>query len=359
MSELCLLAVSLLAQGQTPGWQMAVPLARLPGVLPTTIETGFSKLCQSQVKQVAKADLSAIEVSQPEFSSQGRSAIGNGQPNSQFDNQFTNQSSNQPNLNPPPVLQPATYTGGNASTSSSTFIPVAPTRPLTGGQLYQQRWAALQAGKTYTRLPVASFQDQWINATEQPTYRQWVSLLQQEARAMAQGQGNSRLSVIIGDSLSMWFPSEMLTTDRFWLNQGISGDTTTGVLQRLSTIKDTNPDTIHVMVGINDLRRGATDTEVVSNLRQIMRQLRYDHPNAQVIVHSILPTRLAALPTDRIRRLNYMIANAADQESVEFLNLHYAFNDEFGILRRDLTTDGIHLSLRGYESWKAVMASIL
>jgi lysophospholipase L1-like esterase len=354
MSELCLLAVSLLAQGQTPGWQLTVPLLRAPVHIPSAIEAGFSRFCDATPKSVAKAELSAVEVSQPEFSSQTQIQLGQVQPIAHYPNS-TNSDSSQTTLQPnlPPVNPNHTD-----QSAASGFIPVAPTRPLTGGQLYQQRLAALRAGRTYTRLPVDSFQDQWINATEQPTHQQWVSLLQQEAAAMAKGQGNGRLSVLLGDSLSLWFPTELLARDRFWLNQGISGDTTTGVLQRLSAIQDTNPDVIHVMVGINDLRRGATDTEVVSNLREIMRQLRYSHPDAQIIVHSILPTRLAALPTDRIRRLNYMIANTTTQEGVDFLNLHYAFNDEFGILRRDLTTDGIHLSLRGYESWGAVMSSI-
>ncbi|WP_416673077.1 GDSL-type esterase/lipase family protein [Egbenema bharatensis] len=348
MSELCLLAVSLLVPGQAPGGPLTVPISKLPSSLPAAVETGLARFCNTiHPKTVAKDAITSIEVAPPEFSSplQLRSV--------------SYSSESAPAL-PAPPISPTTPSPPDAAISDapSSFLPVAPARPLNGGQLYQQRQAALQAGATYTRLPTDSFQEQWMNTAIQPTYDQWVRLLNQEAQAMAGGQGDSKLSVMIGDSLSLWFPPELLTGDRFWLNQGISGDTTMGVLQRLSAIRDTNPDTIHVMVGINDLRRGSTDTEVVSNLREIMRQLRYHHPNAQVIVHSILPTRLAALPTDRIRRLNYMIANAAEQEGTDFLNLHYAFNDEMGILRRDLTTDGIHLSLRGYESWGAVMASI-
>jgi lysophospholipase L1-like esterase len=347
MSELCLLAVSLLVPGQAPGGPLTVPISRLPSSLPSVVEAGLSRFCTTiHPKTVAKDAITSIEVAPPEFSSsiQLRSV--------------SYSSESAPTLPAPPASPAPNPSDSAVSNAPSSFLPVAPARPLNGGQLYQQRQAALQAGATYTRLPTNSFQEQWMNTAIQPTYAQWVSLLNQEAQAMARGQGDSKLSVIIGDSLSLWFPPEFLSGDRFWLNQGISGDTTTGVLQRLSDIRDTNPDTIHVMVGINDLRRGATDTEVVSNLREIMRQLRYHHPNAQIITHSILPTRLAALPTDRIRRLNYMIANAAEQEGTDFLNLHYAFNDEMGILRRDLTTDGIHLSLRGYESWGAVMAAI-
>ncbi|HEY9658475.1 MAG TPA: SGNH/GDSL hydrolase family protein [Allocoleopsis sp.] len=233
-----------------------------------------------------------------------------------------------------------------------------PTGPATGGQLYQQRTAALRVGRSYTRIAPDSFLEDWLHASTQPNYQQWVSLLRQEATVMARGQGKSHLSVLLGDSLSMWFPSELLPRDRFWLNQGISGDTTAGVLRRLHALDGTRPDVVHVMVGINDLRRGATDLEVVSNLQQIMRQLKQEHPDTRVIVHSILPTRLASLPSDRIRRLNYSIAMTTKREGVFFLNLQPAFTDEDGLLRRDFTTDGLHLNARGYETWQSVIASI-
>ncbi|MDX2212394.1 MAG: GDSL-type esterase/lipase family protein [Oculatellaceae cyanobacterium bins.114] len=229
-------------------------------------------------------------------------------------------------------------------------------RPSSGSQLYRQRTIALRSGRTYTRLPANSYWESWVQATQQPTYEQWVSLLSQEAGAMARGQGSNRLTVLLGDSLYLWYPPERLASDRFWLNQGISGDTTTGVLRRLSAFAQTRPDTIHVMVGINDLRRGATDAEVINNSRQIMRQLRRNHPRAQIIIHSILPTRLAAIPSGRIHHINNTIAAIAKQEQVEYLDLLNYFADAQGNLRRDLTTDGLHLNPRGYATWQWAMA---
>jgi lysophospholipase L1-like esterase len=204
-------------------------------------------------------------------------------------------------------------------------------------------------------LPVDSFYESWSNATQQPTYEQWTGLLGQEARAIASGQGSNRLTVLVGDSLLLWYPPEQLSSDRLWLNQGISGDTTAGILRRLSAFSQTRPDTIHVMAGINDLRQGATDETVLTNLRQIMRQLRQTHPRAQIIVHSILPTRLAALPTERIHRLNQNIEAIAYQENVNYLDLQPNFIGTDGILRRELTTDGLHLSRNGYAVLQAAL----
>ncbi|NJR40854.1 MAG: lysophospholipase, partial [Leptolyngbyaceae cyanobacterium CSU_1_4] len=218
---------------------------------------------------------------------------------------------------------------------------------------------ALSLGLTYTRLASNSFRREWLNSIVQPTYVQWKKLLSQEAKMMALGQGNSRLTVLLGDSHALWFPIDRLPKDRFWLNQGISGDTTAGVLKRISTFAETRPDIIHVMVGINDLRKGKTDKEILINLQQIMQRLRQQHPTAQVFVHSILPTRLSAIPSNRVRWLNYNISALTKQESVNYLNLQPAFTDADGNLRRALTTDGVHLNGKGYQVWQTASAPIL
>jgi lysophospholipase L1-like esterase len=83
-----------------------------------------------------------------------------------------------------------------------------------------------------------------------------------------------------------------------------------------------------------------------------MRRLRLNHPQAQVVVESILPMRLSAIPNERIRNLNQQIAAIAQQEGVGYLNLNALFTDTQGQMRQDLTTDGIHLTRRGYEVWQ-------
>ncbi|MBD3884159.1 hypothetical protein IFO70_20640 [Phormidium tenue FACHB-886] len=315
MSNLCLIAASLVSQGQAPGWQLAVPPSEVPKYTPLATSVAISRLCESQpayrpVNPTVEAHLPERSRSLPDY------------------------------VNP------------------DLLIP-GRTRPGSGSQLFQQRWAALRAGTLYTRLSTDRFRAAWINATKQPTYNQWIDLLGREARVVAKGQGANRLTVLVGDSIALWYPPNQMRNDRYWLNQGISGDTTTGVLNRLSLFDKTQPNTIHIMVGINDLRRGATDVEIVSNMTQIMRNLKRNHPTAKIFVHSILPTRLAAIPNSRVRWLNYNISAAARQENVSFLNLQPAFSDVTGNLRRDLTTDGLHLSDQGYRAWEAAIAPVL
>lgn len=231
-------------------------------------------------------------------------------------------------------------------------------KPVSGPQLFEQRWVALQAGSLYTRISPDSFHGQWSQATYQPSYDEWKGLLKREADAIAAGQGGNRLTVVIGDSLSMWLPPELLPQDRFWLNQGISGDTTGGILKRLSAFSNTKPDTIHLMAGVNDLKNGASDHEILTNLNQIMAQLRQQHPQSRVVVHSILPTRWENIPSRRVRSLNARIAQLTDYHRLDYLDLHPSFSNDTGNLRQELTTDGLHLNQLGYQVWQLALLEV-
>jgi lysophospholipase L1-like esterase len=342
MSDLCFFAASLLTQSNNLENNVPVPSP--------SINTLTNRCLAAGAKQVNPAAIAPpMSVATPEASQASVNTITVRKqltPDKYPTTAIARPS--QPSLLLPP-LDPG------AAIPQST--PLQAPRPMSGPELYLQRQMALQTGKTYTRLPANSFWEHWTNATAQPTYQQWVNLLTQEANAMAKGQGNNRLTVMLGDSLYLWYPPEQLSSDRFWLNQGISGDTTTGILRRLSVFNQTRPDVIHIMAGINDLRRGATDAEILANLQQIMRQLRQSHPHAQIVIHSLLPTRLPSIVPERIVQINQNLEIIAQQENVTYLNLFNYFVDNTGSLRRDLTTDGLHLNPRGYAMWRWAMRS--
>jgi hypothetical protein len=190
------------------------------------------------------------------------------------------------------------YNGGRLPEKSRLLFLRCLQSSTNWGQLYRQRLAALQSGYIYTQFPPNSFESAWLNTSGQPNYDEWISLLKQEAEFIATGDGNRRLGIVLGDSLSLWLPTNGLPEGTLWLNQGISGDTTSGLLRRISLFANTRPEVIYVMAGINDLRRGSTDLSVQMNLNEVIRQLRSQHPDAQIVIQSILPTRFATLPTD-------------------------------------------------------------
>lgn len=204
-----------------------------------------------------------------------------------------------------------------------------------------------------------------LGPRHQLTYQQWVNLLQQEAN-IAAVQPSESLTVLLGDSLSLWFPQTLLPTNRIWLNQGISGETSAGLLDRLSLLDHTQPQTILVMIGINDLLRGSDDRTLLTHYRRIVRYLKQVHPDSQVVIQAILPhaahhatwegrDRLLALPNSRIRAINGELAAIASDEGVYFLDLHPLFIDNEGNLQMTLSTDGLHLNSQGYLVWSTAI----
>jgi lysophospholipase L1-like esterase len=203
------------------------------------------------------------------------------------------------------------------------------------------------------------------NPRRQLSYEEWIEQLGREAKAIAQ-QKPKRLTVLAGDSISLWFPVEMLPRERVWLNQAISGETSAGLLKRLDLFEETVPETIFVMIGINDVIRGVNDRTILANQQEIVRDLKESHPKAQIVLQSILPhagdaatwegrDRLLAIPNRRIQELNDELETIAREEGVYFLNLYPIFTDSAGDLRMEYSTDGLHLNPKGYEIWSVAL----
>lgn len=197
-------------------------------------------------------------------------------------------------------------------------------------------------------------------------YQQWVDLLGQELETMA-AKNPDHLTILLGDSLSLWFPAELLPGRRIWMNQGISGEKTHTLLSRLHLLDVADVDTIFLMIGINDLIWGQTDRQVLDNYREIMDYLITRHPDTQVVVQSILPHGaetatwesrhlLLELPNERIREMNQALEAIAGEYGAYYLELYPIFATGEGKLRSDLTTDGLHLNREGYLVWRAAIA---
>jgi lysophospholipase L1-like esterase len=236
--------------------------------------------------------------------------------------------------------------------------------------LLRERWltASSQVINSTTQLRLVSQSPDPtpdLGPRHQLNYQQWLALLGREA-AVAAKQQPKRLTILAGDSLSLWFPPELLPQERSWLNQGISGETSAGLLNRLELFDDTQPEVIFVMIGINDLMRGMKDETVLANQQQIIHYLRRVHPQSQVVVQSILPhggkesscqgkEHLLAISNNRIREINRQLEAIAKKEGASYLDLFPLFTNDQGNLQPNLSTDGLHLSQEGYLVWRSAL----
>ncbi|WP_375466454.1 SGNH/GDSL hydrolase family protein [uncultured Nostoc sp.] len=204
-----------------------------------------------------------------------------------------------------------------------------------------------------------------LGRRHQLSYQEWVDILTQEAQVAAD-QRPPHLTILAGDSLSLWFPPELLPEGKNWLNQGISGETSNGLLKRLKIFDRAQPEVIFVMIGINDLIRGMSDRVILDNQRQIINYLRKVHPTAQIVVQSILPhgaesatwkgrDKLLVVANSRIRELNEELQRISTKKGVKYLDLYPLFTNKQGNLRREFTTDGLHLSPEGYIVWRSAL----
>jgi lysophospholipase L1-like esterase len=135
--------------------------------------------------------------------------------------------------------------------------------------------------------PAASLEPE-LGPRRKLNYQQWVSLLQAEAKAAATMDA-PRQNILLGDSITLWFPSELLPGRKTWLNQAISGEKSAGLLNRLYLLDDTDPEKLFIMVGINDMIWGGSDETLLANVRAMVGYLQRVHPDAQIVLQSILP----------------------------------------------------------------------
>jgi lysophospholipase L1-like esterase len=252
---------------------------------------------------------------------------------------------------------------------------------LFNGDNLDSLWHGLALGQgnaSSAQTPLPASPEPELGPRLQLNYDQWVALLQREAQVVAADRP-PRLAVLAGDSLSLWFPVDRLPAGMTWLNQGISGETSAGLLRRLDLFDQTQPQNIFILAGINDLIRGIGPATVVANTEAMIQRLRSVHPRSRIVVQSILPhgdralilqrrnggeppiwaETLPAIPNSEIQELNGRLAKLAHNQGIDYLELHSAFITSDGGLRSDLTTDGLHLSPEGYEVWRSLLAAYL
>lgn len=165
--------------------------------------------------------------------------------------------------------------------------------------------------------------------------------------------------IFIGNSITDGGEWSELFNDLKIKNRGISGDVSTGVLNRLDEVTQRKPAKVFLMIGTNDLARNILPDSVVKNILLIASYLKQQSPSTQLFVQSILPVNDVfgkfsghTNKGERIREVNNKLEQHAAEYNYSFIDLHKLFSDENGKLKKEFTNDGLHLTGKAYLLWK-------
>lgn len=168
--------------------------------------------------------------------------------------------------------------------------------------------------------------------------------------------------VFVGDSITEGFPiHEILQCEKPMYNRGISGDTITGVLEKLKEeVFELMPQKVFLLIGTNDLGNGEQPAEVVGRIEKICRSIKETVPEVELFVESIYPVNendfVNATPmpvvglrsNEAIQKTNKGIREIAADLKLTYIDLYFKLVDKAGKLNKNYSYDGLHLNIQGY-----------
>jgi len=170
-------------------------------------------------------------------------------------------------------------------------------------------------------------------------------------------QSNNNI-YFLGDSLTDGCEWSELYSNPKIKNRGINGDTTSGVLNRINQITQTQPKKIFIMIGINDLLNNIENNKILENYQKIITNIRSNSPHTKIYIESILPLNFELDKTNRpinnqnISDFNKSLENLADNSNIFYIDLYSKFLNSSNQLDEKYTLDGIHLNGQSYLIWK-------
>jgi lysophospholipase L1-like esterase len=159
--------------------------------------------------------------------------------------------------------------------------------------------------------------------------------------------------VFLGDSITqngIWnefFPDVSL------VNRGIKGDTTSGILSRLSDVLKLQPQKIFLMVGVNDIHLKVPANEIYDNYKKIVETIRKKLPRTTVYIQSVLPIEESKLRISNadIDAVNAAIKKLANGHSIIYIDINSKLKTADNQLNPKYTVDGEHIKGQAYKIW--------
>lgn len=159
------------------------------------------------------------------------------------------------------------------------------------------------------------------------------------------------------------------------VNRGISGDITEGVLKRLDEIVFYKPVAVFLLIGFNNFftdynsNSEITPKYVYDNIVLIAKNIKKFSPTTKVYIQTIMPMNnkkyietTASYPfldnsykpsiNTQIKKVNELLRETSD---FNVIDIYPFFINGDGILKSDLSDDGIHPNQNGYSTWVHIL----
>jgi lysophospholipase L1-like esterase len=178
--------------------------------------------------------------------------------------------------------------------------------------------------------------------------------------AMIAPKPNENRVVFIGDSITDYWKLADSFPGKPYIDHGIDGQTTPQMLVRFrQDVINLHPAVLVVLAGTNDVAGvtgPARNEDIEANYASMAELARLHH--IRVVFASLLPVNnytedskesFALRPRERILALNAWLKDYCAKNDLVYLDYFSAMIDDKGLLRRDLSDEGLHPNAAGYK----------
>lgn len=167
--------------------------------------------------------------------------------------------------------------------------------------------------------------------------------------------------VFFGDSITAVSDFRRYYPNKKIVNLGYPGDGLVGMLDRVSGVISVKPEKIFILGGINGLNNDNIE-ESIETYKNILDQLKYGLPSADIYVQSVLPISKESesdiCSNTTIRDFNKRLEQLADEYGLDYIDL-YSEYDVNGYMNPELTIDGLHIWPDAYDRWAEKLKSYI
>jgi lysophospholipase L1-like esterase len=193
------------------------------------------------------------------------------------------------------------------------------------------------------------------------------------AACAAMKQRNPQL-IFVGDSITHFWGGEprdyRMVGQKIWdqefekynaVDLGFGWDRTENVLWRLGhgELDGASPKAAVVMIGTNNLQLNTTD-EIARGVTAVCDLIHSKLPKTHILLLAIFPRGAKPDATrEKVSAINAILARLDGKNNITFLDIGKTFLEPDGTISKQIMSDYLHPTLKGYDLWAKAMGPTL